>query len=106
MEAILSNEDELNARIYRFPTSAVKQNDRKINYYDFLMAGEDKDCNAALLRMAPRFDLDEICRFIDEVPFLNDVQRQFYRTYLAARRDRIIVPAYERAGDCGQRKRS
>ena len=38
MRAVLSNQDELNARIYRFPTSAIKQNDRKINYYDFLMA--------------------------------------------------------------------
>lgn len=33
MRAVLSNQDELNARIYRFPTSAIKQNDRKINYY-------------------------------------------------------------------------
>ena len=53
--AVLSNQDELNARIYRFPTSAIKQNDRKINYYDFLMAAENKDCNAAVTRMMPRF---------------------------------------------------
>ena len=49
--AVLSNQDELNARIYRFPTSAIKQNDRKINYYDFLMAAENKDCNAAVMRI-------------------------------------------------------
>jgi hypothetical protein len=95
MKAILSNEDELNARIYRFPTSAIKQNDRKINYYDFLVAGANEDCNAALLRMVPRFDLNEINRFIDEVPCLDAVQRQFYRIYLATRYDRLIIPAYE-----------
>lgn len=95
MEAVLSNEDELNARIYRFPTSAIKQNDRKINYYDFLMAAENEDCNAAVIRMFPRFDMDAICQFIDEVPFLDVMQKRFYQTYVTARCEKIIMPAYE-----------
>ena len=96
MRAILSNQDELNARIYRFPTSAIKQNDRKINYYDFLMGAENKDCNAAVMRMMPRFHLDEIQAFISEVPFLDELQRQFYQTYLSARMERIMVPVHRR----------
>lgn len=36
MKTILENKDELNARIFQFPTSAIKLNDRKINYYDFI----------------------------------------------------------------------
>lgn len=91
----MSNEDELNARIYRFPTSAIKQNDRKINYYDFLMAAENEDCNAAVIRMFPRFDMDAICQFIDEVPFLDVMQKRFYQTYVTARCEKIIMPAYE-----------
>ena len=81
MRAVLSNQDELNARIYRFPTSAIKQNDQKINYYDFLMTAGNKDCNAAVMRMMPRFHLDEMQAFIREVPFLDELQRQFYQTY-------------------------
>ena len=73
MRAVLSNQDELNARIYRFPTSAIKQNDRKINYYDFLMATGNKDCNAAVMRMMPRFHLDKMLAFIREVPFLDEL---------------------------------
>ena len=96
MRAVLSNQDELNARIYRFPTSAIKQNDRKINYYDFLMAAENKDCNAAVMRMMPRFHLDEMQAFIREVPFLDELQRQFYRTYLSARLERIMIPVHRR----------
>ena len=94
--AVLSNQDELNARIYRFPTSAIKQNDRKINYYDFLMAAENKDCNAAVMRMMPRFHLDEMQAFIREVPFLDELQRQFYQTYLSARLERIMIPVHRR----------
>ena len=35
MQRVLKDEDELNSRVYQFPTSAIKQNGRKINYYDF-----------------------------------------------------------------------
>ena len=75
---------------------AIKQNDRKINYYDFLMGAENKDCNAAVMRMMPRFHLDEIQAFISEVPFLDELQRQFYQTYLSARMERIMVPVHRR----------
>mgnify|MGYP000009402916 FL=1 len=96
MRAVLSNQDELNARIYRFPTSAIKQNDQKINYYDFLMTAGNKDCNAAVMRMMPRFHLDKMLAFIREVPFLDELQRQFYQTYLSARMERIMAPVHRR----------
>lgn len=94
MNTVLNNGDELNARIFRFPTSAIKLNGRKINYYDFLQAAENQDCNDAVMRMAPRINMDEICAFIEKVPFLDATQRRFYQVYLAARNQRIIEPAY------------
>ena len=97
MCAVLENESELHARIFRFPTSAIKYNDRKINYYDFLTAGENEDCNAALLRMVPQIDIPAIHGFIDETPYLTDLQRTFYKTYLSARFNLIIAPGYEQA---------
>ena len=97
MSAVLENESELHARIFRFPISAIKYNDRKINYYDFLTAGENEACNAALLRMVPRIDIAAIHGFIDETPNLTDLQRTFYKSYLSARFDLIISPAYEQA---------
>lgn len=95
MEAVLSNKDELNARIYRFPTSAIKQNERKINYYDFLTAAENEDCNAAVLRMMQRIDMEQIGDFIDQVGLVSELQKEFYKTYLSARYEQIILPAYE-----------
>lgn len=99
MRAVLENESELHARIFRFPTSAIKYNDRKINYYDFLTAGENDDCNAALQRIVPRINMDAIHAFIDGTPYLSDLQKEFYKTYLNARFDLIITPAYEQAMD-------
>lgn len=50
MEQALINEDVMNSRIYQYPTSAIKLNGRKINYYDFLMSTEDPECKAAIQR--------------------------------------------------------
>lgn len=52
MEQALSNADVMNARIYQFPTSAIKLDGRKINYYDFLMSEREPECNAAIQRTA------------------------------------------------------
>ena len=94
MENILKDEKELHARVFTFPTSAIKHGDRKINYYNFLMTAENDDCNAALMRMVPRIDMHKICDFIDQVPYLSELQRDFYKTYLRARDELIIQPAY------------
>ncbi len=95
MNLLLTTEEELNARIYRFPTSIIKQNKRKINYYEFLMKRENADCNAGLLRIYPRIDMETICGFIDETEELSDLQKAFYKRYVNARYEKILMPAYE-----------
>lgn len=99
MKNVLENEAELNARIYQFPTSAIKNNGRKINYYDFLMSVEYKECSEALLRIVPRIDIEKICVFIDNVPYISDLQKEFYKTYIYARYEKIISLAYEQVSE-------
>lgn len=93
MKAVLANEDELNARVYQFPTSALKVKNRKINYYDFLMKAGHPDCNAAVLRRVPQINMDKIRDFIQNVPYISELQKEFYRTYLAARFEKIMLPS-------------
>ncbi len=95
MREVLTNEDALNSRVYQYPTSVIKQNSRKINYYDFLMSAEYEGCNKAVKRVVPRIDVDEISRFIDEVPYLSELQKKFYKRYIRARYDLILVPAFD-----------
>ena len=40
---LLKNEDELNARVYQFPTSALKVHNKKINYYDFISSKQNRE---------------------------------------------------------------
>ena len=95
MQKVLSNEAELHARIYQFPTSVVKLNGRKINYYDFLSKAKNEDCYEALKRIVPRINIEEIGKLIDEIPYISDLQKGFYKQYLSARYELIICHAYE-----------
>ena len=48
------------------------------------------------MRVFPRIDLPRIKVFIDQVEPLSDLQREFYKTYIQARYDLILLPAYKR----------
>lgn len=101
MRNVLNNEDELNARIYRFPTSAVKLDGQKINYYDFLMSGEYDDCDEAIVCIVPRIDMEKIEQLINETPYITDLQKDFYKAYINARYEKILLPAYEQVSSQG-----
>lgn len=95
MKRALENEVELYARVFQFPTSAIKLKGRKINYYDFLSRAENEDANEALKRIEPRIDIEQIERFIDQVTGVSDLQKEFYKVYVNARYKLIICPAME-----------
>lgn len=102
MKKVLENETELESRVYRFPTSALKLNNVKINYYEFLMNTDNVDCKDAVERIVPRINIDEIKEFIDTVPYITDMQKEFYKTYVSARYEKIIAPVYEQIHNISQ----
>ena len=96
MTEVLRNEDELNARVFQFPTSALKQNGKKINYYDFINSMENEDCNNAIIRIISKFDIGKINSFIEAVPYISDLQKEFYKTYIRARYEKILQTVYHK----------
>ena len=96
MEKVLSDPDELKARVYDIPTSAIKDNNSRINYYRYISSLNDRDCNAALKRIAPKIDLKKIESIIEETPFISELQKKFYKTMLKERYERIIEPSFKK----------
>lgn len=90
MKKILSDKNELNHRVFDIPLSAVTYNGKKINYFKFLSEGEFPDCNKALKRIASRIDIKKIYEIIDNTPTVTELQKEFYKTMLTARKERII----------------
>ena len=91
MRKILMDEDELNARIYTFPGSMVKVGGRKINYRDFIASHGEPELDEALARLLPRIGALDFSALVSETPYLTEIQRQFLKTYLNARRERIFA---------------
>lgn len=60
MKKVLSNESDLNYRIFEIPTSAIMLNGKKIKYFDFIVSLQNEDCNRALKRIVPRIDMVKI----------------------------------------------
>ena len=87
MRLCLANEDEMNARIYTFPASMIKRDDRKINYYDFLHAADmPQGLRSAVDELRGRILALDFNTLVNDTPFLSPLQRQFYLQYLTRRR--------------------
>ena len=93
---IINDSDEMEARVYTFPNSALKINDKKINYFKFISSLENKDCNEALLRIFPNINMDSIYKIIDETEVISDIRKGFYKKILKLRYDNILKQNYER----------
>ena len=90
MRNTLENQQERDLRTFAIPLSGIKIQGQKINYFDFISSLENADCNKALKRILPKINMDAICRIVDETPFISDLQKQFYKTMLQTRKERIL----------------
>ena len=98
MRRVVEDKAELDARIYNFPASALKQGGKKIGYVDFISRNHDGVLAPSLKRIVPRIDLAAISAFIDDTPYLSDIQRKFYKAYLAARYEAMFKPLLNNLG--------
>lgn len=96
LEKILCSEDEINQRVYKFPTSHIKMNGRKSSYFEVINSLQFEACNQALERILPRINFEKINAIIDEVEGISDLRKRFYRTMLLHRYDKILAHAYNR----------
>lgn len=90
MERTLSEQSERDLRVFQIPLSGIKLNNKKINYFDFISSLEYPDCNNALKRIVPQIDMEKINTLIDETPYTSELQRDFYKTMLQERKEKIL----------------
>ena len=105
MSKVLSNESDLNYRIFEIPTSAIMLNGKKIKYFDFISSLQNEDCNRALKRIVPRIDMARIRKLIADTPFITDLQKRFYCTMLEKRKERILDYSLERLKNAPTKRR-
>lgn len=95
MRRTLNDPAEREVRIFERPLSGIKINGQKIQYFKFISSLENKDCNAALKRIIPRIDMNKIYQIIEDTPFISNLQKDFYKTMLSERKERILDYSYQ-----------
>ena len=95
VKKVIHSPSEMDKRVIVFPNSALKANDKKINYYNLIKSRKYADLNKAVLRIYPKINLDKIFRIIDSVESLDIDRKLFYKGILFARYEMILSPAYE-----------
>ena len=94
IEAVLSNQEEIDMRIYKFPTSQVKYKGKKSSYYEIISSLAFEECNNALVRIIERIDFNKINKLIDSVENISEKRREFYKTILEQRYEKILLKSY------------
>ena len=91
---VLASQEEIDKRIYQFPTSHIKVKNRKSSYFEVISNLQFEACNEALKRIVPRIDLERINRIIDEIEEISELRKQFYKTMLQQRYEKILMYSY------------
>ena len=95
LEPIISNDNEIQMRIDKFPLAALEGLDgRKVSYKTYINSFVNDDCTEALKRIFPKIDMGVIDSIIDETDGLSDIRRRFYKVILHARYSQILESAY------------
>ena len=96
IHAVLNDQEEIEQRIYKFPTSQVKYQGKKSSYYDIISSLAFEECNKALVRITERVDLNKINKLIDSIENISDLRREFYKTILKERFEIILLESYNK----------
>lgn len=91
---VLASQEGIDKRIYQFPTSHIKVKNRKSSYFEVINSLQFEACNEAVKRIVPRIDLERINRIIDEIEEISELRKQFYKTMLQQRYEKILMYSY------------
>lgn len=95
MEVVLHSEAEIDNRVFVFPASAVEENGKKINYFQYISSCKNQECTDALERVHARIDLDKINKIIADTPSLTESQKDFYSIIIHERYTHIVEHTME-----------
>lgn len=73
--------------------SCLKEDGKKINYMTYIKQKNNKECNKAINRCFDNIKINEIEKFIDEIEYMSDIRKEFYKNIIHKRYN-IIKEVY------------
>jgi hypothetical protein len=96
MSYVLTDQKEIDERVYETPVSLINQGKTVSSYYDVLVKGNYPRLAKALKKIFPRINLEEIYALIDSVEDLEPIRKQFLKRIITERYHKILKVAYLR----------
>lgn len=96
MKHVLKSRKEIEERLFVFPTSAIKINNVKINYANFLMTTDNKDCIESIIKIGKKINMASINDIIIKTPYISEFHKEFLKIMIEERRKHIIEPAIKK----------
>lgn len=78
--------------------SCLKESGKKINYMAYIENLQNVECNCAIKRVFKNINIEEINKFIDEIPCITDTRKNFYKKIINYRYE-ILKSAYNKLND-------
>ena len=94
--SIVNNSDEILKRIYLYPTSHIKIDNKKSSYFEVINSLLFEECNKALLRIVPRIDLGAIYKLINSIECISEMRKEFYKRMYKERYEKILKVSYDK----------
>lgn len=85
LETIMGSRKELNKRTFTFPTSQIRLGNKKSSYYDIISSHRFTGCDKAAERIIKKIELKDMFEFIDSVPEISSLRKQFYKMIIQYR---------------------
>ena len=76
--------------------SCLKQNGKKISYAHYIEETQNTYCNNAIKKIVPKIDMEKIKEFIESIPCISDVRKNFYIEILMQRYEKILYAKYKK----------
>ena len=67
---------------------------KKSSYYEIISSLAFEECNHALVRIIERIDFGKINKLIDSIENISEKRREFYKTILKQRYEKILLKSY------------
>ena len=96
MKEVVNSTKETWKRVYDFPTSQIKLHNEKSSYFKVINSLEYEECNKALLKIFPRIDMSKVYEFIDELEWISEVHKKFYKHMLNERYELILKESFDK----------
>lgn len=87
---ILGSKEEMEKRVYQFPTSQILLKGQKSSYYELINSLHYRECNEALIRIRSKINLKKVEQLIDSIEEISVVRKSFYKEILFIRYQKMI----------------